>query len=249
MPHYDTHEVFVLQIAGKKHWRVYEPPLELPHRKQPFNPIGYSLPAKPLLEIDLEPGDLLYLPRGHVHTTTTSNGNCAHITIGMAVYTWIDLAGELLQSAMTLPRFRTALPPGFGQAGSRDVLRAELAAVLDDLCKTASANQLIDAFLTRLQATRTTDREGFRADVIVIQPDTLLQSPEPSEYRFVAVGTKVAVEFQHRRFILQGESQATLEGMRKLHVFRAIDLPGPLPMDAKLTLVRTLFDKGFLSTP
>lgn len=27
--HYDTHEVFMLQIAGKKHWRVYEPPLLL----------------------------------------------------------------------------------------------------------------------------------------------------------------------------------------------------------------------------
>jgi len=31
-PHYDTHEVFVLQIAGTKRWRIYEPPLTLPHR-------------------------------------------------------------------------------------------------------------------------------------------------------------------------------------------------------------------------
>ncbi len=31
-PHYDTHEVFVLQIAGMKRWCLYEPPLTLPHR-------------------------------------------------------------------------------------------------------------------------------------------------------------------------------------------------------------------------
>jgi len=55
-PHYDTHEVLVLQLAGTKHWRIYEPPVVLPHRRQPFNPVGYSLPSKPLLEVDLEPG-------------------------------------------------------------------------------------------------------------------------------------------------------------------------------------------------
>ena len=70
-PHYDTHEVFVLQIAGTKRWRVFQPPQPLPHRSQPFTPIGYALPA-PLLELELKPGDLLYLPRGYVHAANTS---------------------------------------------------------------------------------------------------------------------------------------------------------------------------------
>ncbi len=39
-PHYDTHEVLVLQLAGTKHWRIYEPPVELPSRKQIFKPCG-----------------------------------------------------------------------------------------------------------------------------------------------------------------------------------------------------------------
>jgi ribosomal protein L16 Arg81 hydroxylase len=79
-PHYDTHEVLVLQIAGIKHWRVFQPAQPLPHRSQPFAPIGYVLPS-PLLELELKPGDLLYLPRGYVHAAHTSGGHSAHVTL------------------------------------------------------------------------------------------------------------------------------------------------------------------------
>jgi hypothetical protein len=51
-PHHDTHETFILQIGGRKHWSVHEPPLMLPHRSQPYTPQGYTPPA-PLLEADL----------------------------------------------------------------------------------------------------------------------------------------------------------------------------------------------------
>ena len=63
-PHYDTHDVFILQISGAKHWRVHAPTLELPHVSQPFHPRMFNNSA-PLLELDMEPGDLLYLPRGY----------------------------------------------------------------------------------------------------------------------------------------------------------------------------------------
>src|SRR5208283_1139855 len=89
-PHYDTHEVFVVQVGGRKRWRIYEPPIVLPHRSQPFVRAGYAPPA-PLLECELCPGDLLYLPRGYVHSATTSEGYSAHVTIGLTVYTWVEL--------------------------------------------------------------------------------------------------------------------------------------------------------------
>ena len=33
--HYDAHDVFILQIAGSKHWRLYDAPLRLPMESQP----------------------------------------------------------------------------------------------------------------------------------------------------------------------------------------------------------------------
>merc|ERR1719378_791882 len=66
-PHYDDVEVFILQLEGRKHWRVYEPFTaqgQLPrHSSGNFtqDEIG-----KPCLETVLEPGDMLYMPRGPI---------------------------------------------------------------------------------------------------------------------------------------------------------------------------------------
>ncbi len=60
--HYDTQDVFILQIGGRKHWRISQPTIALPHRTQACSPIGFA-PPPPDLELELEPGDLLYLPR------------------------------------------------------------------------------------------------------------------------------------------------------------------------------------------
>ena len=122
-PHYDTHEVFVLQIAGNKRWQVFESPLPLPHRSQPFDPRRYK-PTEPLLEIDIAPGDLLYLPRGFVHTTVTGDSFSLHVTLGVTVYTWVELLLDWVQSSKNYKNLRRALPPGFA---TRDDVRRSLA--------------------------------------------------------------------------------------------------------------------------
>ncbi len=166
------------------------------------------------------------------------------------MYNWLDLAGEMLQAAMGAARFRQALPPGFAsRSDANPALIEELNQVLDQLRDSAHSEELIDLFLSRVRSTKSPDRGAFRSDVVVIEPDTPLQAPEPEHYRIVPQGSKVAVEFQQRRFILPGEARGTLEGMREHRVFKTADLPGTLAIDAKLALVRTLFEKGFLSTP
>jgi JmjC domain len=113
-PHYDTHEVFVLQIAGGKRWRIHKPPLSLPHRSQPFDPRSYVSSA-PLSEVALAPGDLLYLPRGFVHTTSNSNSFSVHVTLGVTVFTWVEVFVDWIQSSKNCLSFRRALPPGFAK--------------------------------------------------------------------------------------------------------------------------------------
>lgn len=67
-PHWDDVDVWILQIEGKKHWKLYTNGLN----GQPIESSGdldlkKDCPnAKLIMECDLEPGDLLYLPRGTV---------------------------------------------------------------------------------------------------------------------------------------------------------------------------------------
>lgn len=177
-PHYDTHEVFVLQIAGTKHWRVFEPPLPLPHRSQPFEPRSYK-PASPLLELDLAPGDLLYLPRGFVHTTVTNESFSLHVTLGITVYTWVELLLDWVQSSKNYKNLRRALPPGFA---SRDDVRRSLGTylrpIIEELRSATDYAATIDRFARRVRTARPSTRTEFQADVRARSPRMVRSNTE-----------------------------------------------------------------------
>jgi len=171
--HYDTHEVVVLQIGGKKHWRIYDSPVLLPLVTQKFNPQGYTAPQL-LFEIVLEPGDLLYLPRGYVHAAaTTSDIFSAHVTIGITPYTWIDLAAQMFMSCMESARFRRALPPGFARRSElKQSLRQGLIELLDELKENGDYDKFIDPFINRVLSERgrnqgSFQKKEFQCDVVV----------------------------------------------------------------------------------
>jgi ribosomal protein L16 Arg81 hydroxylase len=246
-PHYDTHEVFVLQIAGKKRWRVFEPPLTLPHRNQPFVPAGYTLSAQ-IFEVELKPGDFLYLPRGYVHAAHTSDSYSAHVTIGITVYTWVELLSELVASSKEIAAFRTALPPGFATREElKKTLREGLVQCVDQLRESADSDRLVESFLQKVRSGRTKPTGAFQSDVRVIGLQTQLKVPEVGRFRVSIENGGAILEFEGRKFGLPDKIRATIEEMCKRKSFRLADLSGPLDNDGKLTLARYLHTEGFLT--
>lgn len=85
--HYDTHDVFVLQIAGTKRWRVHEPVLADPLARQPWggraDEVAAQAVGEPFLDHVMAPGDLLYLPRGWLHAASAQHGMSLHVTLGI----------------------------------------------------------------------------------------------------------------------------------------------------------------------
>jgi len=162
-PHYDTHDIFVMQIGGQKHWKIYEPPIALPYRTQIFNPQTYVLPKKPVAEVTLSAGDLLYLPRGFVHTTETSEHFSSHVTLAVTVYTWIDLAIEYLQGARALPEFRKALPCGF--TTSDDQLAESTFKLMEALRHKSDDKAFVSRFLAQARGRRPKASVRFQSDI------------------------------------------------------------------------------------
>jgi ribosomal protein L16 Arg81 hydroxylase len=62
--HADSHEVFVLQIAGSKRW-------------------NYQMPGDSARDIEVSEGDLLYLPMGVKHHASTDITISVHLTVGV----------------------------------------------------------------------------------------------------------------------------------------------------------------------
>ena len=80
--HWDTHDVFALQLLGRKTWHVYPPtfPLPLPVHRSDFS--GEPCPPTAELQCTLEPGDLLYVPRGWWHEAVPLAEPSLHLSIG-----------------------------------------------------------------------------------------------------------------------------------------------------------------------
>ncbi|CAB4043787.1 bifunctional lysine-specific demethylase and histidyl-hydroxylase NO66, partial, partial [Paramuricea clavata] len=117
-PHYDDIEAFVLQLEGKKHWRLYSPRTDsevLPRFSS--NNLSDDDIRDPILDVVLEPGDLLYFPRGTIHQADTLDGpHSLHITLSTYQRTcWGDFMEELLPKALQIAidedvEFRRGLP-------------------------------------------------------------------------------------------------------------------------------------------
>ncbi|XP_062266907.1 ribosomal oxygenase 1 isoform X2 [Platichthys flesus] len=117
-PHYDDIEAFVVQLEGKKHWRVYKPRTDdevlpvLSSKNFDQKNIG-----RPILEVVLEAGDLLYFPRGFIHQgDCLPDAHSLHITISSyQKNSWGDLLQKVVPAALEVAmeedvEFRQGLP-------------------------------------------------------------------------------------------------------------------------------------------
>lgn len=142
--HYDVHDVFVLQLSGEKQWIVHEPVFDVPLPHQPSAARAEAVTARaaqePVIDTVLRPGDVLYLPRGFLHSAKALGGVSAHLTIGVPVRTRYDVVDAVLEQvrarAADDPAIRAALPLGsdpLDAAHELDVVREALTRVLAEL--------------------------------------------------------------------------------------------------------------------
>ena len=107
--HYDTHDVFILQIDGTKEWNVFKDTLKYPLKHQKSAKL--SPPDEPPeLNVILEPGDVLYIPRGHWHYALALDRPSLHLTLGVHGQTGISVLEWLIEALKEDETWRQNLP-------------------------------------------------------------------------------------------------------------------------------------------
>lgn len=150
--HFDTHDVLVLQVEGRKRWRVWDGErIERPTRRTPWP--GHMAPLGEPHVLVLEPGDALYIPRGVMHDAATEPGELSlHATIGFMEASWAQAIRALLDEAERAdPVLRESLPSW--RIGEADLLPG-LAARLTRLATPAHAERLANLMLEQLARDR-----------------------------------------------------------------------------------------------
>ncbi|UPY37659.1 cupin domain-containing protein [Sediminicoccus sp. KRV36] len=150
--HFDTHDVLVLQVDGRKRWRIWDGErIERPTRRTPWP--GNMEPVGEPHVVILEPGDSLYIPRGVMHDAATEpGGRSLHATIGFMENSWAQAIRALVDEAELFDAgLRESLPSW--RIGEADLLPA-LAEKLSRLATAAHAERLANLTLEQLARDR-----------------------------------------------------------------------------------------------
>ncbi|GAA2534090.1 cupin domain-containing protein [Winogradskya humida] len=153
--HYDTHDVFVLQVDGTKRWRIHEPVLPEPLERQAWggraDEVGATAEGPAALDVVLSPGDALYLPRGWLHSAEAQGERSLHLTFGVRALTRYAVVEELLALAATDQRLRATLPYALDVADPDQIAPelTETVAALRDWLLTADPAELAERLRAR----------------------------------------------------------------------------------------------------
>lgn len=122
--HYDTHDVLVLQVQGDKLWTIYDEPEPHPilEHKVRARHGGRGRPVA--MELNLQAGDMLYVPRGVYHQAAVQDGISVHLTFGILTAKGIDFIDEIRARCAREEEFRKDI---LGLAGADTLAERERA--------------------------------------------------------------------------------------------------------------------------
>ena len=202
--HFDTHDVYAVHVEGTKTWHVYEGRADDPIAHPMFKTLGREHHEKAkgakLMDVHMEPGDLLYLPRGQYHDALADEGGTVHIAFGITYPIGMDVMTFLFDRVAAEPEFRANLPR-LDHPEAAAALQDRLTA-LGDRIRAVLAEPKTAAQITALQ-------RGFRYPRYAYDLPDLLEQPADDRFRVRAKGIRLVQQGGRYGLIQEGARAAT----------------------------------------
>jgi len=258
--HYDTHDVFVLQIAGRKRWTIHPPVMVDPLPLQPWggraDEVSAAASGPAAVDQVFTPGDALYLPRGWLHSASAVDEVSIHLTIGIRTLTRYALVEELLQMAVASPSLRASLPFGLDPADPSAVA-PELTATVDalrDWLDSADPSEVADRLRKRFwpgdrpAPLRPLAQAAYLAD---LDGDSMVTVRPGLHWRLEPAGDdRVTLHlFDGRSLTMPAGCVPALEWLLSGATRRVADVPGLDTVEDAQVLVKRLLREAVLTPP
>lgn len=248
--HHDDYDLIAVQLKGRKRWFVSSERSELPN-------VWKTIPKKPEtlqnpMQIDMEVGDLLYLPRGTVHSVE-GLADSIHLSIGFIPVT---LREAVIACLDQLSEFHRPLRETVGVFAGIEARTNNYGHIPDDvrraigwLTECTKDNSFVAHALQRRSARFVGD-----LDKLPMAPhgETPLAPATRLRHADLALahlsGDADRIDFAYpggHHYVHRGAEQSVLF-IASTPEFQIQDMPGDVDSDVGLALVRKLLTTGFL---
>jgi len=227
--HMDDHDVFALQVSGKKSWTIHQPNADS-------------------IEFMLEQGDLLYIPKGFAHEADADNSHSVHLTLAADFKTYNDLIKEMwkelkMESAFekrldlfstnedkSLLEFKELLQDKL-ILGNLKRWRKKIAESVGSNSK-ASAGKRFDKWLKLERMDENT--------WLMVHPDARILPP-------TADGFSITIQVSEKEVSLPLFFKEIMEEVNDLERFRVVDIRSQLSLQKLLTVFKKLILEGAIA--
>ena len=239
-PHFDSYEIFIMQISGKKKWNLYESP-----NKVYEGPM--LTPTSAAKVIELLPGDLLYLPRYMGHEAISQSNESLHLTIAVNVTQVVDLIITALKEvSKTHYSLRKAIPLNQKSTTSAFELKTAFLCINEEriferAIETIIFNQLETINIVPDGHFYSLSRVRMISSSSIVKKRTSLIYVEECDNQICVI------RFPGNTILSPSICLPAINYIIQNTCFSINSLPGSLSDDAKLVLVRKLIIGGLIS--
>lgn len=247
-PHWDNHDVFVLQVVGSKRWQIERERRVFPKKGDTMGDDGRELRGD-LYSFTLKQGDMIYIPRGFVHAAECGSEPSLHITLGLTGVFLEELLHSMVRAAVQRNEgLRVALPLGF-MRGSTERIISDAMVAFREIADEAFLKSVMDQYRDELVSRSPLDIEGQVLDFFQPSPLSAVDVVGPRRgivYQTHVVDDSVRLNFGARSIVFLGLFREALEFALSTPTFIIRELPGELIDEEKIVFIERLMQEGLV---
>jgi len=247
--HHDDHDLIVAQLRGEKRWYISKKPTELTNAWRGIP--GAPQELGPHETVDVRPGDLLYLPRGTLHSVDSATPSL-HLAVGFTPLTVrevliaaLDHLSDLDQGLRLTAGGRIGFQLKSGRYERLAATVADGAARLLSACRT-------EHFLGEALQRRSARAVGALAPLPMpgtapaLTLDTVLVQSDLAFCHLTANAEKIDFSYPGGHIYIHRGAQESLLYMVNTPRFTVRDIPGAADDSVRLSLAGRLVEIGYL---
>jgi ribosomal protein L16 Arg81 hydroxylase len=247
-PHWDNHDVFILQVEGSKQWNIEKERRAFPKKSANMGDEGRELRGD-LHTFTINQGDVVYIPSGFVHAAECGSEPSLHITLGVTAVYLEDLLHAMVRAVVQRDEnLRGALPFGF-MNDRPDELVTRITEVLRQTADESFLAAFVDEFRDDCVKGYKLDVSGQVVDFLRPSPLLITDIVGPRRgivYQIHPGEDSVRVNFGARSIDVLGIFKEALDFALKTPSFAIGALPGDLEDVERVVLIERLMQEGLI---